>query len=164
MYFPPAFRRGGLITWRVMGGRWQSPSEQGGLEVPCELTFPGTEQLTKNMHVHVSTITGWVLARMSTRASRSKGEGWALTRVSPQITRNAKNGGGCLPGRIRYYSRRSQERSRRCNVSGSVARSVGGRREGFSLACTFHNSRSCFVFSHCHWRRMTRVNGELVAL
>ncbi len=33
---------------------------------------------------------------MSTRASRSKGEGWALTRVPPQIARNVKNGGWAL--------------------------------------------------------------------
>ncbi len=60
------------------GQQRRSPLEQGGLEVPCELAFSGTKQLTKNVRVHVRTIT---LGRMSTHASRSKGEGWALTRA-----------------------------------------------------------------------------------
>ncbi len=76
-----------------------------------ELAFSGTEQLMKNVRAHARTNynTGWALARMSTRASRSKGEGWALTRVPPKSLGTQKMGGGRLrehgrlPGRIRYY-------------------------------------------------------------
>ncbi len=57
---------------------------------------------------------------------------------------------------------RNVHTSRRCNASGNVASSCGGRREGFSLACISHDSRSSFVLSHCQWRWMTRVHGELV--
>ncbi len=91
-----SLKLGGSIACWVTGRRRWSPLEQGGLEVPCELAFSGTKQLTKNVCVQVRTYnnTGWALARMSTHASRSKGEGWALTRVPPQIA--AKNGGWTL--------------------------------------------------------------------
>ncbi len=71
----------------------------------------------ERMCIRAYTNTGWALARMSTHASRSKGEGWVLTRVPPQIARNAKNGEWVLTrawaltrqNTVQTYSRTSTE-------------------------------------------------------
>ncbi len=104
-----SIKRGGSTTCLVTGRRRQSPLEQGGLEVPCELAFSGTEQLTKNVRVHVRTITlGGRLPRCQHVLQGRKGRGGRLHGYPPQIARNAKNGGGHLrehgrlPGRIRH--------------------------------------------------------------
>ena len=42
-------RRGGTITCRVTGRRRRSRLEQGGLEIPCDLTFEGPLKLLKQL-------------------------------------------------------------------------------------------------------------------
>ncbi len=51
--------RGGSITCRERegDGGLRLP-EQGGLEVPCELAFSGTEHLAKNVRVRTITLAG----------------------------------------------------------------------------------------------------------
>ena len=46
-------RRGGTITCEVTGTRRRSNLEQGGLEIPCNLTFKGpTTLIKKNLRLH----------------------------------------------------------------------------------------------------------------
>ncbi len=75
--------------------------EQGGLEVPCELAFSGTEQLTKNVRVHVRTITlGGRLPRCQHMLQGRKGRGGRLRGYPTKSLGTPKMGGGRLPGRI----------------------------------------------------------------
>ncbi len=90
-----SLKREGSITCRVTGRQRRSPLEQGGLEVPCELTFSGTEQLTKNVRVHVRTIT--LDGRLPGCQHVLQGlKGMGGGRLCEH---------GCLPRRIRYYVR-----------------------------------------------------------
>ncbi len=78
-----------------MGRRQWSPLEHGGLEVLCELAFSGTEQLTKNVRVHVRTKTlGGRLPGCQHMLQGRKGTGGRLRWYPPppQIARNTKNG------------------------------------------------------------------------
>ncbi len=104
-----SLKRRGLITCQVTGRRWRSPLEQGGLEVPCELAFSGTEQLMKNVCVHVRTTTlGGRLSGCQHVLEGRKQRGGRLRGYPPKSLGTPKLGGGrlcehgCLPGRIRY--------------------------------------------------------------
>ncbi len=87
-------KRGRSITCRVTV-RWRrSPLEQDGLEVLCELAFSGTEKLTKNVRVHVRTITlGGRLPGCQHMLQGRKGRG---ERLRLQIARNGKKWGWAL--------------------------------------------------------------------
>ena len=49
-------RRSGTITCRVTGRRRRSRLDQGGMEIPCDLTFEGAPKLVKKLKNAVSNI------------------------------------------------------------------------------------------------------------
>ena len=49
-------QRGGTITCKVTGCRRRSRLDQGGMEIPCDLTFEGSSKLVKKLKNAVSNI------------------------------------------------------------------------------------------------------------
>ena len=49
-------RRGGTITCQVTGSRRRSNLEQGGLEVPCDMTFKGPTTLVDKLKTVINKV------------------------------------------------------------------------------------------------------------